>query len=202
MGQKSPSGHMGVGRGRFRQALLLVLLDRHSPKDPTLITRIISELGNECIYCGISADEERLQLDHLWPKSAGGLWVIGNLAPSCPTCNSGRRQDPWEGHLRTSQKGLQRRTAEDINAKVQSISEYMARHGQQDAPDWERILTQAERQLRRDFDMLLEALSDGALATAGLDKTKNILFDNPVDLFRELVELVRRHRSCQSTVGA
>jgi hypothetical protein len=194
MSQKSPSSHMGVGRGRLRQALLLVLLDRHSPDDPTLRARIVKELGDECVYCGIPGTEEHLQLDHLWPTSVGGLRVIGNLLPSCPTCNSGRRQSPWECWLRASVKGLSRRTPEEIEAKVQAIHAYMGRHGQREHPDLDRILTPEEWQLRRDFDLLLEALSDGALAIVGVTKTKNVLFDDPASLFRVLVEQVRSRR--------
>jgi hypothetical protein len=201
MGQKSPSGHMGVGRGSFRQALLQVLLDRHSPDDPTLMPRVLDELGDECVYCGIPGADVLLQLDHLWPKKVGGLWVIGNLVPSCPTCNSERRESPWEGYLRTSVRGLSRRTPAETEAKVRAIHDYMVRHGQRESPDLDRILTPAEKQLRQDFALLLEALSDGALATAGIPKTKNILFDDPATLFRTLVDHVQSSR-CGPTKGA
>lgn len=38
-----------------------------------------------CTYCGERSDE--LQKEHVIPLSRGGDHSIGNLAPSCPTCN-------------------------------------------------------------------------------------------------------------------
>ena len=45
MSKNSPSAHMSVGRGRFRQALLLFLLDRHTPAIPNLHAQVVLELG-------------------------------------------------------------------------------------------------------------------------------------------------------------
>jgi 5-methylcytosine-specific restriction endonuclease McrA len=46
-----------------------------------------------CVYCGATAASSgaHLHLDHLTPRSAGGLDVASNLVLACRSCNS-RRQ--------------------------------------------------------------------------------------------------------------
>lgn len=198
MSKKTPSGEMSVGRGRFRQALLLVLLDRHTPDDPELRARVISELGDECIYGGLGGANVLIQLDHLWPKSVGGRSLIGNLVPSCPTCNSDRRQQAWEVFLRTSVRALSTRTQSQREDVIRKVKEYMARHDQGQAPNLEEILTEEERTLRIEFDLLLQAISDGALAVAGHQKSKSIVFDEPTQLFQDLLAVVRHHHRSSS----
>ena len=49
---------------------------------------------HRCVYCGKTAEQSgaHLHLDHLLPKSRGGLDVASNLVLACRSCNS-RRQD-------------------------------------------------------------------------------------------------------------
>jgi len=57
--------------------------------------------GNACVYCGATAESSgtHLHLDHLSPKSKGGLDTVTNLVLACRSCNC-RRQDKslleWE----------------------------------------------------------------------------------------------------------
>ena len=54
-------------------------------------TRALLARGcRRCVYCG--AVEGPLQLDHVVPRSQGGLDGAGNLVVACASCNS-RRQD-------------------------------------------------------------------------------------------------------------
>ena len=49
--------------------------------------------GHSCVYCGVHADkaEGHMHLDHLLPKSDGGLDVATNLVVACRRCNSARQ---------------------------------------------------------------------------------------------------------------
>ncbi|MAG93375.1 MAG: hypothetical protein CMJ48_06455 [Planctomycetaceae bacterium] len=174
---KHPTSHMSVGRGRFRKALRAVLLSQHATPDLEPLVR--EELDWKCIYCGVSGDTERLQLDHLWPESQGGCLVIGNVAPSCPTCNSDRRQVPWQEFLRSSSRVTSSRSADEIERQIEILTNYMNRHGQGQPPTLESMLSEEELQLLADFDLLLYALSDGSLARTGYEKKSAVRFTEP-----------------------
>lgn len=64
-----------------------------------------------CVYCGATADEARLEVDHVIPRSRGGKDVFGNLVTACFDCNRGKRDydcgcgvppwfDRWREHMR------------------------------------------------------------------------------------------------------
>lgn len=180
---------MGIGRGRFRKALRAVLLSQHAT--PNVESLVRQELGWNCVYCGVSGDAERLQLDHLWPEADGGCLVIGNVVPACPTCNSDRRETPWQEFLQTSPRVLSHRSAEQIQQQIQRVTQYMQTHQQEQRPALCSMLGADEQQLLEDFDLLLSALSDGALAKAGHVKKAAIRFKEPDCLFDELVRVAR-----------
>jgi hypothetical protein len=52
---------------------------------------IFQAWNNECAYCGDHADT----LDHVVPRSAGGLTVAGNLIPACRACNGRKGSADW-----------------------------------------------------------------------------------------------------------
>jgi 5-methylcytosine-specific restriction endonuclease McrA len=183
---------MGIGRGVFRKKLKAVLLSRHETDDLERLVR--DELEWRCVYCGVSSDLIDLQLDHLWPERIGGCLVIGNVAPSCPTCNSTRGDTPWRVFLKTSERVTQMRSANEVEQQIKALTDYMNRHGQSQQPNLESLLTADELQLLADFDLLLSALSDGSLAKVGHVKKSAIDFDEPVKMFDELVIVAQRHR--------
>jgi len=45
--------------------------------------------GYRCGYCGVHEEEagSKLEIDHFWPRSAGGEDELDNLVYCCPTCN-------------------------------------------------------------------------------------------------------------------
>lgn len=64
--------------------------------------------GGRCAYCSKSEAENgrRLDLDHVLPLSRGGTNVAGNVAPSCRSCNSSKRNrtpEEWLGVERAGQ---------------------------------------------------------------------------------------------------
>ena len=43
---------------------------------------------HECAYCGRKLTKETRTLDHIYPRSWGGISIPDNLAPCCANCNS------------------------------------------------------------------------------------------------------------------
>lgn len=56
------------------------------PMDPVR-AEIFSRDGHACIYCG---SRERLELDHVVPRSRGGSNAHANLATCCRSCNASK----------------------------------------------------------------------------------------------------------------
>lgn len=52
--------------------------------------------GHRCVHCTATAESSgaHLQLDHLVPRSLGGLDVESNLVTACRPCNSSRKASP------------------------------------------------------------------------------------------------------------
>lgn len=46
--------------------------------------------GHRCLYCGATARDARLEVDHVIPVSRGGTNDMGNLVVACRTCNIGK----------------------------------------------------------------------------------------------------------------
>lgn len=46
--------------------------------------------GFRCVYCGATAAEKKLHVDHVYPRSHGGSDDMENLVASCDECNIGK----------------------------------------------------------------------------------------------------------------
>lgn len=57
------------------------------------IKQKFSFYGDQCVYCHTAL---QIGLDHKKPKSRGGLDLLCNLVPCCPSCNSMKRNF-WDG---------------------------------------------------------------------------------------------------------
>lgn len=53
--------------------------------------RVLSESNFTCRYCGRSAPEVALEVDHVQPRARGGSNRRGNLVAACFDCNRGKR---------------------------------------------------------------------------------------------------------------
>jgi len=53
--------------------------------------RIFLAWGHACAYCGEQADT----LDHVLPRSQGGLTVMENLVPACRRCHGSKSSADW-----------------------------------------------------------------------------------------------------------
>jgi len=53
--------------------------------------RVLNEAGFRCYYCGRSAPDVVLEVDHIHPRSKGGTHRRANLRAACFDCNRGKR---------------------------------------------------------------------------------------------------------------
>lgn len=58
---------------------------------------ILRRDGFRCRYCGTTADQGELHVDHVVPQSLDGDSSPGNLATSCQSCNSGKSSTLIDG---------------------------------------------------------------------------------------------------------
>jgi len=67
----------------------------------------------------------------------------------------------------------------------------MNRHDQARKPELGQVLSPEEQALLADFDLLLSAISDGALARTGYTKKSAVKFNEPCQMFNELVRVAK-----------
>jgi len=51
---------------------------------------VFERYGFKCVYCGKTAQETTLEIDHVIPVSKGGTNSQHNLVTACPDCNLGK----------------------------------------------------------------------------------------------------------------
>jgi len=61
-----------------------------SPSKNLLRFAIFARDNFRCVYCGISAREYELQVDHILPVIEGGCDTVENVVTSCMKCNSSK----------------------------------------------------------------------------------------------------------------
>jgi 5-methylcytosine-specific restriction endonuclease McrA len=52
--------------------------------------------GERCVYCGCSAEQAPLSLDHILPYHAGGGDEASNLVTACVPCNASKGTRPLD----------------------------------------------------------------------------------------------------------
>lgn len=55
---------------------------------------VLNRDGFTCRYCGKTANDRELHVDHVVPRAAGGSSEIENLVTACIKCNSGKSSAP------------------------------------------------------------------------------------------------------------
>ena len=99
-----------IGRAiRVPRVILLVSYDR-VPRRQVRFSRfnVFARDKNTCQYCGRRLSRSELNLDHVIPRSQGGLSTWANIVCSCLRCNrvkGGRR--PEEARMRLIKKPVQ-----------------------------------------------------------------------------------------------
>lgn len=57
---------------------------------PAMRFKVLARDKFRCVYCGRTANEVRLEVDHVKPVSKGGATVPANLVTACADCNVGK----------------------------------------------------------------------------------------------------------------
>lgn len=68
---------------------------------------IFTRDGFKCLYCGAPASKVTLELEHIYPRSRGGLSSWDNLCSACRSCNQKKRDmTPEEAGMKLIHKPL------------------------------------------------------------------------------------------------
>ena len=62
----------------------------HRPISGSVRYKVLKRAKGRCELCGISAEEKRLDVDHIHPKSLGGKDDLSNFQALCYSCNSAK----------------------------------------------------------------------------------------------------------------
>ncbi len=76
-----------------------------------------NKYNGHCAYCGKEITIKSMQVDHIIPKKLDGSDEIGNLNPSCRSCNHYKRSFDLETFRRYMQ-GLHTRLQNDYITKI------------------------------------------------------------------------------------
>ena len=63
----------------------------HRPISGSVRYEVLSRAKFRCELCGISADEKSIEVDHIHPKSLGGVDDLSNFQALCYSCNAAKR---------------------------------------------------------------------------------------------------------------
>ena len=66
------------------------MADDSRPLSRRLRFEVLRRDGHRCYYCGASAPDVRLTVDHVLPVALGGSSDPSNLVAACEDCNSGK----------------------------------------------------------------------------------------------------------------
>ena len=115
---------------RVPRIVRLLLFDR-LPRQTVKFNRrnIFARDGSRCQYCGRRFPSSELSLDHVVPRSQGGLSTWANVVCSCTQCNArkgGRR--PREAGMKLIRKPFKPRSSPTVRLKITSPKYRSWRH--------------------------------------------------------------------------
>lgn len=87
---------------------------------------ILRRDNHTCRYCGASAPDVKLTVDHVLPEALGGRDEPENLVTACDPCNSGKSSVPPEAALVAEVKTDAIRFARALKAVAQARAELQA----------------------------------------------------------------------------
>ena len=183
---------LGIGRGGFRKAILNIFLLEHAQKNSFKLVKL--ELGNKCVYCGISGEKARLQADHLMPQKQGGIFSLGNIVPSCPTCNSNRREIDWKSFIRTDDMINKNRNEKEIEGQIIIIDAYIQKHCSKGASNSKIELSEFQKELMLNIDDIMNLICEAVRIKIDNPQTKDVKFKNANDVFDLIVDLLQKNK--------
>lgn len=69
--------------------------------------RVLDRCGFRCHYCGETAPDVKLQIDHILPRSKGGTDDERNLIAACEACNRGKSDASLVTHENATDASIQ-----------------------------------------------------------------------------------------------
>jgi len=130
-----------------------------------------------CQYCGRSAPDVVLHVDHIQPVSKGGETTIMNLVTSCRDCNLGK-----SNKLLSDSSAVKKRKQQldDLQARQEQLEMIM---------EWQKTLIDLDEQIVKEIAAMWDRLTDGySLNKHGLANIKKWLAKYSVD---EIVTAMR-----------
>ena len=102
--------------------------------------------GNSCIYCGKTSES----IDHVLPRSRGGLSITENCVPACLSCNGSKTDNDAFAWYR-KQRFYDPRRSMAIRAWTEGDVRLALRLLQWAKPKEKKNLEQSKKQLNEDF---------------------------------------------------
>lgn len=80
---------------------------------------IFARDGNRCQYCGKRFATSELSLDHVMPRSRGGLTTWENIVCACVKCNVRKGgRTPWEAGMKLTREPVKPKTSPALGIKL------------------------------------------------------------------------------------
>lgn len=90
--------------------------------------RVLERDSFTCRYCGRSAPDVVLEVDHVEARSAGGSSDESNLVTACFDCNQGKKaRDGLSGLIANDWLKSLRRQVEELEITVEVLEELLAK---------------------------------------------------------------------------
>lgn len=178
-----PVYKLGVGKGRFRKAIISALLEDWWEEDALDFGK--SVFKNKCVYCG---ETKKLQGDHLVPEENGGAYCKGNIVPACGPCNHERNKKAWREFLlgKFTEINLSRKKAQK---QIREIEKYLRDHNQDETMTLEKRIGAEKNNFVNQATGLFTAVVEGVRVYINKPKQKNKVFANPADLLTRLLKI-------------
>lgn len=152
-------------------------MNKRKPLSKKLRFEIFKRDSFKCQYCGATAPDVVLEVDHVHPVSKGGDNDILNLITSCNACNNGKRD-----HLLTDSNALdiQREQLEELNEKRQQLQMMI---------EWREGLKGVQDESLVYLEDVIQTVSNCTLNENGTRGIKKWLKKYPLNLLIECIEI-------------
>lgn len=134
---------------------------------------ILRRDNHTCRYCGRSAPEVKLTVDHVVPETLGGSDDPGNLVAACADCNSGKSSMPADA-------SLVEQVSNDAMRWASAIKEVADRRRADDA------------ELKRWFSTAWYSSADGLLNAYDIDG-RELIVNGPASLYTDIMGYPQVH---------
>lgn len=129
-----------------------------------------------CQYCGASAPDVLLQVDHIKPVKDGGSNDITNLITSCSTCNSGKGARTLDDK---SAVNKQRKQLEELNERREQLKMMM---------QWREELLKLEDEKVNYIKECFEELADCTVTESGVKSLSKIVKKFPINIVLDAID--------------